>query len=252
MAHDSVEVTVGEEDIEPDPQSPEADDLLAGKFKTTDDLVKAYKELESKLGSIGSQESGEAPETPPAPERPDGTIDTSEPEVPETLESFTLADVVDELSESGTISDETYERLKKEKGLSRADVDTWAEGIKARGERLVAELNDAAGGPEAFRSLLDWAKTGLPKEEIEAYNEAVGTGNATLAKMLLRSMRAQYEATNGREPNLVGGENVPQRRGVKPFTSLDQLTSAMGDPRYRTDPTYRAEVDKRVAASDIL
>ena len=43
-ARDAENLAVGEKMIE------EQENLLAGKYKTTEDLEKAYKELESKLG----------------------------------------------------------------------------------------------------------------------------------------------------------------------------------------------------------
>jgi hypothetical protein len=246
---ESTTVTVSEDEIVQDPQAPDAPDLIAGKFKTQDDLVKAYKELESKLGAP----KAEAPtEQAAAPERTDGTIDTTTEKTSEaTTEAkpFSLAEAAEELSEKGEISAESYAKLEA-KGLSKADVDMWAEGIRARSTRLADELRSEAGGPEAFNQLLQWARTGMSAEEVQAYNDAVNGGQMTVAKMLLRSMRAAYETKNGRQPNLVGGENVPQHGGVKPFASQDQMVKAMSDIRYREDPNYRAEVDRRLAISD--
>jgi hypothetical protein len=39
------------------------------------------------------------------------------------------------------------------------------------------------------------------------------------------------------------------RSGIQPFSSEEAMEKAMSDPRYRTDPSYRAEVDARVAVS---
>ena len=58
----------------------EQDQLLAGKYKTTEDLEKAYKELESKLGSkdkldtINREESKEEEATEPQYYSEDGSV----------------------------------------------------------------------------------------------------------------------------------------------------------------------------------
>ena len=251
-----VSVSISEEEITQDPEAADNDTgaLLAGKFKTPDDLVKAYKELESKLGAPKPEAdevvTTEEKPAADAPARTDGTIDTSKPaEAKPEEKAFTLAEVAEELSESGEISKETYEKLEA-KGLSKSDVDTWAEGIKARGAVLANDLRAAAGGEKEFNALLEWARTGLEADEIQAYNDAVAGGNPTVAKMLLRSMRAAYESKNGRDPKLVGGDNVPASGGVQPFASVEQMTNAMGDVRYREDPQYRKKVDQRVLVTE--
>lgn len=252
---EGIEVLIDEDDITPDPDSPEADEvsvdepegeeqpeLLAGKFKTPEELAKAYKELESKLGS----------QEPAADEAPDdGTIGGQEEPEAEAGE-FTLDNVIEELSENDEISAETYDRLAKEKGMSRRDVDLFVEGVRARGDRIVNELAETAGGKDEFAKLRKWAKTNMPADEVKAYDEAVDSGNRTAAKLILRGMKAQYDAAKGQDPDLISGENVPSSTGAKPFKSIEQLVAAQGDRRYNDDPAYREKVDARIGATDWL
>lgn len=50
------------EESEKQEQAQEQQDLIAGKFKSTDDLLKAYQELEKKLGSRGYEATDDEPE----------------------------------------------------------------------------------------------------------------------------------------------------------------------------------------------
>lgn len=50
------------EESEKQEQAQEQQDLIAGKFKSTDDLLKAYQELEKKLGSRGYEAADDEPE----------------------------------------------------------------------------------------------------------------------------------------------------------------------------------------------
>jgi hypothetical protein len=252
---EGVKVSVNDtEDLPNDPGTPEQDpeagggsennELIAGKFKTQEDLLKAYKELETKLGTREEQNPDPAPD--PAKITP-----TEEGGTPEGTKGVTLDNALNELSENNEISEETYKALEAQKGLSRSDVDTWAAGVRARSTQLLTDLQATAGGADALKGVLDWASQNASAEEIAAYNEAVDAGNVTAAKMFLRAMRAAYVEAEGKSPNLIGGENVPRNSGsVRPFKSQAAMANAMTDPKYVNDPEYREEVDARVAASE--
>jgi hypothetical protein len=66
-------------------------------------------------------------------------------------------------------------------------------------------------------------------------------GEATNAPLRLLN---QNQQTN--ELMISDGVN---RSGIQPFASEEAMIAAISDPRYRTDASYRAEVDARVAVS---
>ena len=68
--------------------------LLAGKYKSTDDLEKAYLELQSKLGSKDDEEPGEAqPEAVEETEQPESTEEPEQPEETDERPQLTQEDV---------------------------------------------------------------------------------------------------------------------------------------------------------------
>ena len=71
----------------------EQDTLLAGKYKTAEDLEKAYKELESKLGSQQSED-----------------VETAEPEAEEAEEAESTASLSDNASIITEASEEYYSK----------------------------------------------------------------------------------------------------------------------------------------------
>lgn len=119
---------------------------------------------------------------------------------------------------------------------------------------LAAELHTyaekAAGGKAELAAVLSWATENLSADEQAAYNTALDTRNPTLIRMAMDGVMGQYQTANGVAPRLtVGGEAVPSLAGVKQFESNAQITEAMSNPKYKSDPAYRAMVARRLSVS---
>ena len=78
--------------------------LIAGKFKSQDDLVKAYEELQKKLGNTEPEEGEE-----PAEEQPEATEEQVEETTEETPVVFDTA--AQQFAENGELSSEMIEQL---------------------------------------------------------------------------------------------------------------------------------------------
>lgn len=206
---------------------------LAGKFADAKALEQAYIELEKKLG---------APKAPEAPATPATTaIENAGLDLNAIAEEFT--------SKAGVLTEATITALKA-KGLTVDNVKTYVDGQTALGKQVRAEFAEIAGGEAEMASAIEWAKSGLSKEEAQAYNDAVNNGNQTVAKMLWQNIVNKYQTANGTDPKLVSGSTIPGAQGVKTFANYDQVVVAMSDPRYATDEAYRQEVAKRIGASN--
>jgi hypothetical protein len=231
---------------------------LAGKFNSTEDLLKAYQELERKLGA------GETEETPAAEELPvEGEEETpaEEEELPEDqevteddVEELSATEVVEYLTDrfaeqEGQLSDEDYS-MAEEMGYDRDMVDAYIRGQQAQSELATLKLHDAAGGEDNLNAMLVWASTGLDAKSIDEYNAALADNDVTKATAGVSKLRAQYEAANGVEPKLLGGK--PARVSNDVFTSWAEVTAAMSDKRYGTkDAKYTAEVAAKLSRSSI-
>ena len=67
----------------------------------------------------------------------------------------------------------------------------------------------------------------------------------------VQSLSQRYKDAVGFEGKRVSGKSV-KGQGVKGFRSQAELARAISDPRYRTDPAYRLDIQDRLAASGDL
>lgn len=215
-------------------------DLIAGKFTSQEELVKAYEELQRKMGSQGSEQAvEEQPAEQPAPELDEGGLIQKASEKAIDIDALTA-----EFQQNGELSEATVEALTK-RGIPREMVDAYIAGQQALADTAVDTLANTVGGREELARTLEWAGENLSDAEIDAYNEAMKAGNFGATKALLRGIRAAYEAEVGQAPRGVAGERGGVA-GLRPFGSDAEMNAAIADPRYETDPAFRDEVIKRV------
>lgn len=234
-AHGTAHVT----DV-PQGQSGEQVRKYAGKFDSVEELERAYQEAQKFISSRSGKQ-----DTPMDGRIPEGVTQGSA-----SGGAVTLDDALAEFAERGEVSDETFAKLEAA-GISRKHAERVIAAEQAAANQIVESLAEQVGGREVLRDMLKWAETGLTPEEIQAYNEAINSGSLGAAKVMLRGIKAQYDAAQGTDPDLVVGETTPGE-GVTPFTHPDQIVQAMADPRYEVDPEYTRKVDARLAASTII
>ena len=209
-----------------------------GKFDSVEDLEKAYKELESKLGQTKEQE----PEKDPSEFTED---DMNRKLVENQVDVDSMANFYEQ---NGSLSDEHYDTLEKA-GIPRDYVDSYLSGIEAQATQARDEILSEVGGQEAFGEMINWAVANWTPAQLDAYNKAVDSGDMDTVRSAVMSLAYKYQAENGRNPSLVNGGNGGSSSG---FQSVAQLTEAMKDPRYTNDPAYRKEVEAKLARSNIL
>jgi hypothetical protein len=68
-------------------------------------------------------------------------------------------------------------------------------------------------------------------------------------KLAVEGLKAKYEQANGTEPSLVQGKaSATSEQG---YRSWAEVTTAMNDTRYSSDPAYQADVKAKLANSKI-
>lgn len=219
----------------PAAEAPKRPDNVPEKFwdaekgqVNTDALLKSYTELESSKPQPGAKPEGEA--DPAAAAAAAAKLD--------------LTQLDKEYAETGALSDASYEALAAT-GITRDMVDGYIAGQVA-----IAQQRDAAGfalvgGKEQYGAMVQWAKGNLSAAELAAFDQGV-TGTDVQMKQAILSLKSQFEAASGSEPNLLGGNPAAASGGALPFASRAEVTAAMRDPRYRVDPAYRAVVEQRI------
>jgi len=234
--------------------------LLAGKYRTAEELERAYGELEKKLGEKGNQDSETTNETEVS------ESDEVSEEKEEATETSPAVSLINEASEEYWSNDKELspETMEKFNSMSSQDLlaaylevqkNTPAPESEAVGEEApdlsdadVNVIKNAAGGEQEYENLINWASTNLPTSEIDSFDELVGTGNVGAIKLAVNGLKSQYEFANGYEGTMVTGK-APKAAG-EGFRSQQELVAAMSDPRYDADPAYRQDVIEKLERSD--
>lgn len=240
---DAAEAAATETSESPQQSSEESrPEWLPEKFKTPEDLAKAYKELESKLGS---PEKKTEVETEKAPEEP--TQSAAEEELANRGLSFD--EFSQEFYENGSLSDASYEKLQ-EAGIPREVVDQYIAGQQAIAARMESEVKALVGGDEGFQELATWATENISDEELAAYNRAVNSGDIGQAKLAVAGLYQKFQEARPNEPKLL--QSSGGRPSADTYESIAQLQEDMSNPKYKTDPAFRKKVQEKLGRSDIL
>ena len=227
--------------------------LLAGKYKTVEELVKGYKELESQQGR--ADESGT--------ELAEGEEQSAKEIYGEFIggrleeAGIDFNDMSSRYAESGMLQDEDYGELEKA-GFSRNMVDNYLAGLQynaaqdsALNAQQVSQIKTEFGGAEEYDAMTTWAAENMEADEIAAFNRIVqGSNDGAQIRLAIAGLYAQYTASEGREPQLLGGK--PSSNSGSKFESTAQVIEAMNDPRYATDPAYRKAVEKQLSRSAVF
>ena len=260
----------------------EQEGLLAGKYRTAEELEKAYGELERKLGEKGNQDSETTNETEV---QESNEVSQKEKETSEDSQDFYLEDgnvnydsVNNQYGEqlgnifkesnvdpwainnefhanNGSISEDHYTQLEKA-GLARDTIDTYLDGVRATAgyanedltNRQIDSVRNSVGGKAEYDKIVGWAGQNLSKDEIQSFDELIGTGNVGAIQLAVSGLKAQYETANGFEGKMYTGK-APRSSGDV-FRSQQELVAAMSDSRYDEDPAYRQDIIEKLERSD--
>jgi len=219
----------------------ERPEWLDEKFKTPEDMAKAYNELQKKL----SQDSPKEEE-----ETADKEVEQEEaPQVEEKAADNAVSKASEEYAKQGQLSDDTYGDLEKA-GITRDMVDAYIQGQQSLATQQEQQIMSEVGGSDNYSAMTAWASENLSEGEQAAYDSMVTGGSPEQAKMAVKGLYSQYVASGGQSPQLMQGGTSGS--STLPFRSTAQVTEAMRDPRYSSDPAFRADVEKRLAVSNIL
>jgi len=234
--------------------------LYAGKFKSVEDLVGSYKELEGKLGAI--DQTREEPEGNVEEQAEEQDVNDSEFNAEEyygdglasVLEEVGIdaEDISNRFLENDEISEDDYSKLA-EAGFSKQVVDLYLDGVRnagIAGEVDAEGIKESVGGDESYGQMVSWAIDNLPAEDIQAFNKLTDTGDGPAIKLAVQGIYSQYNNAMGIEPNLVSGR--ASQSGPTPFRSTNEVVTAMSDPRYGKDVTYTEDVQRRLGGSDVF
>ena len=159
----------------------EQEGLLAGKYKSAEDLEQAYLSLQKKLGQ--QEEEVDYESSDEGYEEDEGTDE----EVSEYAPAVSLINDASEeyYANDGQLSEETVEKFSE---MSSTDLVNAYLEIQANNpqapqqgvemtEGQVNSIQNAAGGEANYNRVIEWAANNLPNNQIDAFDSVVDSGN---------------------------------------------------------------------------
>ena len=217
--------------------------LLAGKFKDAEDLEQAYIELQKKLGDPAQRNAEQVEEAPQAEEQPYEEIST------DFLERL-WQESQDEYSE------ETLQALENMDPADLAQMylefRAQVEEGGAQGEVITADdvetLQGIVGGEQQYAQMMSWAQESLSDQEISMYDAVMEKGDPLACYFAVNALAFRFQEAQGYDGQMITGKAPSNQQG---FRSQAELVRAMSDPRYDSDPAYRADVAAKLENSDL-
>jgi hypothetical protein len=250
---------------------------LPQNYASIDDMYKSFKNLQ-KGYTQARQEIAELKKTVQEPSAP-------KEEIKETVDNPPVGDVLKieppkepppvavqesqkltadlwakwnrEIDSSGTISEETKNEMRRFINADEAVISDFVNQRKAAIKLARDESEAVVGGKENLKEILLWAGKNLSKEEQDAANKAL---QSPAYKVTLLGLKARYESSTRQEPvvskmasepsspmpkNVLNVPDAPKQQ-IMPFSTQGEMLAYIGDPRYKTDPGFRAMVAERL------
>ena len=247
------------------------EEAILGKFKSPQELAKAYAELQRKMGEQGSKSDSSSdvePDAAPAETQgysADQAVEVYGKEAVEALagKGIDLANVMYRADNGEDIS-EHYDSLAETFNVPRQVVENYVS--KAQGaapaegglsDADATALMNSVGGQDSFNALSNWARNNLSQEELANYNAVVDSGNKDAISWALKAMQARQGGSDAVvEPQLYGG-GAPSDTAAR-FESEQQVLDAMnkrndrGQRLYDVDEAYRNKVQMILASSNVF
>ena len=210
------------------------------------------KPAEAAAAATPAETTAVAPETT-APETPDPIV------TDEGVIDFEALSMEWAQSEDGRLSEDSYAKAAEaieKAGLPTAVLDAHIQGLNAIRELAQRDAYEVVGGKQAYADMIAWAGKSLSKEDAAAFDQAVSSSSAQ-AKFAIQGLFGRYSATKPQaqqqrkqEPSVrTAGAARGQVGGPAPIGSRQAFARLVSDPRYATDPAFRAAAQESLKAA---
>ena len=155
--------------------------LYAGKYKSAEELEKAYGELQKKLGEKGDEDSEEAGDSEPVESKEDSeeTEETSQPSAAAEL----ITSASNEFNEKGELTAETIAKFSSMSSQELVEAYMQVQGQLPQASQeaevadisnaVVNEVKNAAGGETPYNNMVQCARENLAQNSIEAFDNII-------------------------------------------------------------------------------
>lgn len=153
------------------------------------------------------------------------------------------------MANEGIVPEEMLEQFKA-KGIDPAIVQDYAATMHQKALDHIAQVETFLGGDTGLANLRDYMGKNFSSAEIEHFeNQLIDPATWRAAAMTMLQAAGLPQGQQG----IVKGPNAaPSATSGETFGSDAEFNQAMRDPRYKTDPAYRARVQNAVRNSPQL
>jgi hypothetical protein len=216
----------------------EEQQLLAGKYRSAEELERGYLELQKRLSGKQEEVESESQEE-----------ETAEEETPETTNLY------EDIMESFRKGEWDQELVQQVEGMNPVDVvnlflenQQEVSAIQASSDDI-EQIQASIGGVDAYSSMIQWASENLSEQEISMYDTVMDRGDPYAMFFAAQALNSRYVDATGTDGELLTG-SAPRATGDV-FRSQAEVVRAMSDPRYDKDPAYRADVADKLERSNL-
>tara|TARA_Y100001963_G_scaffold137878_1_gene202044 strand:- start:242 stop:1000 length:759 start_codon:yes stop_codon:yes gene_type:complete len=215
-------------------------EMLAGKFKTAEDLEQGYIELQKKLGE--PKEEKAEPEKPEAKEEKAEEIDTAFLDTlwNESQKEFTQ-DTIDKLQ---GMKPEDVAQMYLEYRANEKPTETT--GLS---EQDVTQLKSVVGGEQEYNQMMGWAKETLSEQEVNMYDAVMDKGDPLAAFFAVQALTYRFNDSRGVDGEMLQGKAAKSEGDT--YKSQAQVVKDMSDPQYDKDPAYRQAIYDKLERSNL-
>ena len=183
--------------------------LLAGKYKSQEELEKAYLELHRKQSQPPEQREEVSESQPQTAKEIYGDF------VGGKLEEAGVdyGNMNERWQKNGKLEDADYEQLQNA-GFSRNMVESYLDGLQYRATKdnqlsvqQATDLQNEYGGAERYKEMTEWAAQNFTESERTAYDKAMKSTDIDYVRLAVDGLQARYMAATDQEPRLIGGRS---------------------------------------------
>ena len=108
------------------------------------------------------------------------------------------------------------------------------------------QVTETLGGDSVVRDAMSWAQQNMTQSQLDAINADMSRASVDGQTAIMRGIIEQSGVASAA---FASGTAAPS--GTVPFASQEAMLSAQRDPQYKTDPAFRADFMRRLAASNL-
>jgi len=159
-----------------------------------------------------------------------------------------------EVSTTGELSEQTISEIKEKTNFSDRMITDFMAGQKAKMRESFTKAANIVGSNDKLNDIMKWAEGSMSPEERLNINAGLSSPGY---EVVLRGLSAQYDYAMAQKPTANEPAALPNRQPVAEtqvstpaYTTQREFKADRNNPRFTTDPKFRAAVEQRMMRTD--